>query len=240
MKIFLMIILVALAAVPDAFASSIPPEFSYTVYIEGKDAGKSVTKFTKTPDRLVFDSSTKISFAEYTLELTTRTEADPITYEILKFAWDGARTNYLLGGEAVAEGDSVHGFVVENGIQYPHSRNTKHPRTMVLEDYVACHQLLIGLGYFQEGVEEQVIDLFLPTSFMVNDALVVKSSEALIESDIDEALCIKVQVHMTGAAAYVMFFDQKRGMPVYIAFPGTNAEVFLDEFFGDTPVSRFR
>ena len=49
-----------------------------------------------------------------------------------------------------------------------------------------------------------------------------------------------VLIAMGGSNAFASFYDPGRRLPVYIAFPSVAVEVFLDEFYGDTPVSRFR
>jgi hypothetical protein len=67
-----------------------------------------------------------------------------------------------------------------------------------------------------------------------------KGSDVALESETEEAVCGKLVVSIQGSAAFVSYFDPKRNLPVYLAFPETATEVFLYDFFKDEPVSRYR
>lgn len=240
MKYVLIILALLIALAPGASANSLPSEFSYTILIEGKESGKSQTKVTETSDRLIFDTNSFVNFGEYKLEINTRVEADKKTSQILKFSYEGEKPGILMGGEAIVSGDTIHGFSVENGVEYPVSRVSTHPNPVFLEDYVMVCQVLLARAYFNAKEDPWATSVFLPTSWIVNDRLVIaKAADAYLESDIKETTCTKLQVQFSGSHAFVSFFDHKRGLPVYLAFPGTNTEAFLDEFYGDTPVSRY-
>ena len=69
---------------------------------------------------------------------------------------------------------------------------------------------------------------------------VISASEISFESNIKETTCTKIVLTIEGGSGFASYFDEARGLPVYLAFPASNTEVFLDEFFGDEPVTRYR
>ena len=230
----------AFSAAKDDHPKPIPKEFSYTYMIEGQLVGKSSTKTTETADRLVFDSKTDVAFGEYKFDMATHTEADKKTYRILKFTYEGSKGGMMIGGESTVTPDSVVGFMMENGSTFPGQVDLANDQIVMFEDYIAVHQVLLARAYFEKGIELWNTDMFLPSTFQVKDVAMGTFADAYLESDYDEAVVSKLQVQMQGAHQYIIFYDKKRGMPLYLAFPGVNTEVFLDEFYGDMPVSRYR
>lgn len=218
----------------------IPREFSYTYLIEGQIVGKSATKTTETADRWIFDTRSEIGFGEYKLDLVSRTEADKKTYRVLKFQYDGYKGGMMIAGEASIHADSIAGYMVENGATFPGHVQLMNDELVVFEDYVAVHQVLMVRAFFEKGLELWNTDMFLPSTFQFKEVALGTFADAYLESDYDEAVVSKVQIEMKGAHQYIIFYDKKRGMPLYMAFPGVNTEAFLDEFYGDMPVSRYR
>jgi len=49
----------------------------------------------------------------------------------------------------------------------------------------------------------------------------------------------KLLVAIQGGDPFESLIDPERGIPVYIRFPGIGAEVFLNDFYGDNPVSQY-
>jgi hypothetical protein len=65
------------------------------------------------------------------------------------------------------------------------------------------------------------------------------TGEVAVESDTRSVTARKLVVSIEGGDAFESLIDPKRGVPVYLRFPGVGAEVFLADFFGDKPTPRY-
>ena len=240
MKPHFAIVLAALVAVPVAAQSGLlPPESGYTIYIHGQPAGKSTLRVTETGDGLVMESTSSVHWDQFKLELKTRTVADKQTFLVKKFTWDGERTGMLISGEAVVNGKTVEGFMVENGEKVPFKRVSKNAQIVFMEEYVVAHQVLMALVFARSDGRTHRYGLLFPSNLNLTDMTLVKGSELAVESETKETICEKYTVEISGSSPFVGYYDAKRKMPVYLAFPVSGTEEFLDEFFGDRPVSRW-
>lgn len=69
---------------------------------------------------------------------------------------------------------------------------------------------------------------------------ITKGSVSALESMTQEAICTKLVIAIQGSSPFASYFDPESGLPVYLAFPTALVEVFLDDFYGDVPISRYR
>jgi hypothetical protein len=237
---FFLSIVVATAVSTGAPAVDLPSEFSYTVYVEGKPAGSSSTKVTETPEGYIFETHVLLSRLDYELDINARTEVDKNTFLPLKFEYSGTRRGKEMKGDAVFDGKHVYCAVVENGENFPSSREAKHSEVLVLEDYVMDHEVLLALAFARAEKDPADFGLLLPSLCNVTNVKVTKGSDLALESETQEAICEKFIVLIENSTSFASYYDPKRGLPVYLAFPSTYTEVFLDDFFGDTPISRYR
>ncbi len=240
MRQHIAIVLVALVAIPVAAQSGLLPlESGYTIYIHGQPAGKSTLRVTETEDDLVMESASLVHYDQFKLDLKTLTVADKQTFLVKKFTWDGERTGMLISGEAVVNGKTVEGFIVENGEKAPFKRVSKNAQIVFMEEYVVAHQVLIALVFARSDERTHRYGLLFPSNLNLTDMTLVKGSQLAIESETKEAICQNYTVEISGSSPFVGCYDAKRKMPVYLAFPMSGTEEFLDEFFGDRPVSRW-
>jgi hypothetical protein len=232
--------IVTAAASAEAPVLDLPSEFSYTIYVEGERAGSSTTKVTETAEGYILESHVLLKRADFRIDLKARTEVDKRTLLPLKFEYSGTKSGNQVEGEAIIEGKDVYCSVVENDEKFPTSRESRHPKVLVLEDYVMDHEVLLALAFARSGEDPANFGLLFPSICNVTAVSVTKGSELALESETQEAICEKYVVMIEGSSAFASFFDPQRGLPVYLAFPTTYTEVFLDDFFGDTPITRYR
>jgi len=238
-------VIVAIALVVFLFtgvlaAGPLPSEFSYTILKEGKQIGTSASQVESGKNTIVFTTNTQLSFSEFELDINTRTEVDSKTFIVRNITYDGIRMGKIIEGEFVIEGATVDGWTSDDGNQTPYTRNADFPRVLLLEDYVMCHEVIIANAYMATGEDAAEFGLFMPSSGMIVPVKIAAGSVTALESETQEAICTKILVAMGGSSAFASFYDPKRGLPVYLAFPAAMVEVFLDDFYGDTPISRFR
>ena len=235
------IVLAALVVIPVAARSGLlPSESSYTIYIHGQPAGQSTLRVTETEDDLVLESASRVHYDQFKLDLKTRTVADKHTFLVKKFNWDGERTGMLIAGEAVVNGQTVDGYMVENGEKAAFKRVSKNPQIIFMEEYVVAHQVLMALAFARSEERTVRYGLLFPSNLNMTDVTLIRGGELSVESETKETICDKYTIEITGSSPFVSYYDTKRKMPVYLAFPTSGTEEFLDEFFGDKPISRWR
>jgi len=221
-------------------SAELPSEFSYIIYVKGEPVGRSDSKVTVSDDAIVFESHTEIATAEFKLVIDSRTELDRETYLPRKFTFDGERQVTLIEGDVNIFGNEVTGSIGENGELFPVNQTAPHPQVLILEDYIMAHEVAVALAFKKTGLDKTQFGLIVPSVGRVVEVSVQKGSDLAFESNTKEAICEKLVVAIKGSSPFVSYFDPGRNMPVYLAFPGSMTEVFLDEFFDGDPVSRYR
>ncbi len=233
--------LLALAAT-DAGAQKLPGKVSFTVLIEGEKVGHTDITIEETANRLILTSIMKLERANLTQTGSARTVADKQTYQVLKFDCEQERNGIKYGADLNYDADRIYGHTIDQNETFGASRTPQHKTTIFLADFLFEHQILLGrlhTSRYEDRVPHRY-GLIFPLNLSQANVAITTASEAFLESDIKEAAVVKLHVAIDGSEPFVSFWDQGRGLPLYIAFPATNTEVFLDEFFGDTPISRFR
>lgn len=240
-RLSLMLALVFLAQLPvQVWANTLPKKIGYTIYSQGKEAGHSDITVTETATELVLESKTTMDFGTEKMEMSCRTVADPKTFIVRSFDFHGVKAGTNIDGQMFAEGDSLYGTVIRGDQERSDYRITPFEKTLMFEDYIVEHQVLIALAHSVSEVDPADYGLMLPASFALLRASLVFATTLEIESDVKAAVCKKLLVAVEGSEPYASYWDPKRKLPVYMAFPQTSVEVFLDEFYAGSPVSRFR
>lgn len=242
-SILLTLVLLAQLA-PRTWANPLPDKIGYTIYARGQEIGHSDITVTRTDDAIIFDTITKVDFAnDEKLDLRSRTKADPKTFLIRSFSYDGTRAGSELSGEVVAEGDSIYGTFWENGKERTDYRKNPFGPHLFLQDFVMSHEVLIARAQEAAGGDMKVpieYGIVFPSSLTLSKATVGFASTLEIESDTEAVVCKKLLVGIEGSQPFASYYDPERGLPVYMVFPQSLVEVFLDDFFGDSPITRYR
>jgi hypothetical protein len=223
-----------------ADAGELPDNFSYTIIKEGKRVGQTTTNVEIKDGICVFSSVTEVEFGEFALDVTTVTEMDAETFTARKFSYQGIRNEKLVEGEFVIEDKTIEGWTQENEFKTPYSYVSQFPGVLMLEDYVICHEAMIANAFMAGDNDPARFGLLMPSAGHTSFIEIAKGSVSSLESEISEAICTKLVVSVSGSSPFASYFDPERSLPVYIAFPAALVEVFLDDFWGDAPVSRYR
>jgi len=240
MKKALLVFVAALAATATvSSAGKLPPEFSYIIYVEGKDAGRSTTKVTETDNSFIFESETVVKTETFSLDLSTKTEVDKLSFLPLSFTFVGEKRGSELAGETTIVGKEATSVTSADGQEYSSNHSSEQP-LLILEDFVMAHEVMIARAFWESGENPASFGLLLPSSTTMTSVEIEKGSELAFESETKEAYCVKLVISMRNGSPFASFYDPERGIPVYMAFPGTATEVFLDEFFDGKPLSRYR
>lgn len=236
-----LIALVILAQFPHpGWANTLPGKIDYTIFARGQKVGQCNITVKETKKAIVLDSQTHIDFTkDVALDITSHTVADPKTFLVREYSVFGTKDNKPIDAHFVVVGDSIHGTILRGDQEQSDYLKSPYDQTLFLEDFVMDHEVLIALAQVAAG-EPRTYGLFFPVAMAINSARVSFASKVEIESDTEGVVCDKLLVGLDGGTNWASYYDPQRKLPVYMAFPATNVEVFLDDFFGDSPISRYR
>lgn len=238
-KLFLTVTVIVAATALPAWAGELPPEFSYIIYVEGERAGTSTTKVSDSGDSYVFESKTVVKKGEFSLDLSTRTEVDKRSFLPVSVSVMGEKMGNEVSGKTQILGMEATFKIEVDGEEFTSKRTSNHP-ILLLEDYVMAHEVIIARAFWESGEKHAKYGVAFPSMGSLTTSEVGRESEVLFESESKEAYCVKLVVSLQNSSPFASYFDPERGIPVYLAFPGTSTEVFLDEFFDGKPISRYR
>lgn len=239
MRLLTLIFLLVAAGHTAAQAVTLPDSVSYSIYMNGERRGASKIAITQSEDTIVFTSRNTMEFNTASMDLRSRTEADAKTFQIRRFEYEGDKANMTLRGTVVVRDDSIFADSVTPGRAGKFAIRVQRSHTLFLEDYVMEHEILIALAQQAAGKGPTEYALLFPSGFSSVIATQEVLTKVSISSDIAEAVTDKIQVHLSGSDPYFLLFDSKRSLPVYMVFPATRVEVFLDAFFGPHPLTRY-
>lgn len=235
------VVVLAVALTPCVAAEApptLPSKIGYTFYLDGKRVGRADVRVIHDGDALRFESKLRVDNGPASIELSTRAEADPETFALRSFSCEGTKGGEPASSSVTVQGDSAFGLVTWGGEKSPRGRRVTPGPMVVWEDWAMELEILLARQQARE-LEPKTRGLLLASNFSTAKVLLGYSGEVLVESDHGSMTARKLLVAIQGGEPYESMIDPKLGIPVYIRFPGVKAEAFLDEFFGDNPVSRY-
>lgn len=238
------VVLVLAAAVTGALpahARELPARLSYTFYVDGVRVGHSRMAITRGGDALVFDSQTRVELGPNVIELTSRTVADPKTYVVREFSFEGTKGGMPVAAHVVFAGDSATGWVMNTEAQERRPRKQSHPGGFaVFEDWVMDLEVIFALRQSVQPAGTSEYQMLFPNSFLTAEALMGFTGEVAVESETRSMVGRMLEVAMSGGDPFESHVDPATGVPVYIHFPGSRTEAFRDDFFGPNPLCRYQ
>ncbi len=234
------LILALVTSTAEAAAEGLPSKLAYTFYLRGSRVGQASVTIQEKGEVLRLESKLHVETAKARLELSTHTEADPKTFALRSFAYEGVKGKDTVATSVTVLGDSVYGFTATNGKRQPQARRVNPHPILVWEDWVPDIEILLALQQAREFKNPSTRGLLLAGSYASSIVTVGYSGEVVVESATKSMVARKLLVAIQGGDPFESLIDPKRGVPVYIRFPGIGAEIFLDDFFGDNPISRYK
>jgi hypothetical protein len=218
-------------------ADPLPGTLDYTFFVRGKRVGGAHVRVAEDARALRFQSTLTVDDGTVTIELSTRTEADPRTYALRRFSFEGTKGGAKVGASVTVDGDSAYGVVSKGETKSPRKQRVTPSPMVVWEDWVMELEVLLALQQAREFAP-RTRGLLLASSYATAQVTLGYTGEAVVESAERSLAARKLLVAIAGGEPFESMVDSV-GVPVYIHFPGVRAEVFLDDFFGDNPVSRY-
>ncbi|HXV12877.1 MAG TPA: hypothetical protein VEC56_01595 [Candidatus Krumholzibacteria bacterium] len=222
-----------------AAETPLPPRAGYTFYVQGQRVGRCDVRITQTDTALRFESTLRVENGSAVIELSTKAEADPRTYALRSFSYEGTKGGMPATASVTVAGDSVFGHFSLNGPRKAQRRSVNPRPVVVWEDWAMEIEILLALQQAREFKNPSTRALLLAGSFTSTVVTLGFTGEAVVESADRSMTARKLVVGIEGGDPFESLIDPKLGVPVYIHFPGIRAEAFLDDFFGDNPSPRY-
>lgn len=240
LEVLLVAGLVCLAPLTGVQAGTLPQTLGYSFYVEGEPAGRADIKITQTAKELVFESRTRVLTNYSVMAYTARTVADPKTYFVRQFSMEGTKGERSIACAATLTPDSVFGYLETS--DGPADRRLKMPLspTLLFEDWLVEHEVLMALTQARATEKTSKYGLLFPSTFTPATMTMGYAGDVLVEAGAHSMTARKLVVILTGASPYESHVDPKTGIPVYIRFPQTETEIFLDKIFGENPLTYYQ
>lgn len=226
--------------VDGARADALPKSLGYSFYVQGEPAGRADIKITRTAKELVFESQTRVLTGFTVMALTSRTVADPKTYAVRDFTYHGTKGNHTVSCEAHMIADSVYGYTEMDGALTDRHLKMSLPHNLLFEDWVVEHEIIIALTQAHSSNKTDTYGMIFTSSFSPADVTAGFSGDILVEAGARSMTARKLLVMIRGAQPFESRVDPKTGVPVYIRFPDSQTEMFLDEIFGENPLTYYQ
>jgi hypothetical protein len=221
-------------------AGTLPKTLGYTFYVRGEPAGRADIKITRTKNDLVFESRTRVVNNYAVLAYTSKTVADPTTYQVRDFKLEGTKSDFPIACEAHLHADSAYGYVETNGKLVDKHVQIRFKPAVLFEDWLVEHEILLALTQARSTSKTSTYGLLFPTAFSPADLTMGYSGDVLVEAGAKSMTARKLVVIIGGAQPFESHVDPKTMVPVYIRFPDSQTEMFLDQIFGENPLSYYQ
>ena len=222
-----------------ARAGELPKNLRYSFYVNGEPAGHAEVKITRTPTSLVFESDTRVLTGVAVIALESKTVVDPGTYAVSEFSCKGTKGDHTVSCEARVHADSAFGYYEMDGDIRDKHLKMRHPKTLLFEDWLMEHEILFALTQARSEQRTTTYNLLFPTSLAPAEVTLGYSGEVLEEAGPRSMTARKLIVIIAGAEPFESHVNPKNGIPVYMRFPTSHTEAFLDEIFGENPTTYY-
>ncbi len=227
------------APVAAAAATQLPPKLGYTFYLRGERAGHANVRIAEKNGTITIESTFDVGTGASKIALTTHTEADAHTYALRSFSYKGTKGGTPVAASVTVLGDSVYGSTTAGSTVVRQGRRVTPKPVLVWEDWTMDLEILLGLQQSREFQNPLKRGVVLAASYSSALATIGFTGEVSVESATQSLIARKLVVAIEGGQPFESLIDPKRWVPVYLRFPGVGAEIFLDDFYGDNPVSKY-
>ncbi len=221
-----------------AHAGSTPSEVTYLYFIQGNYAGKSVVEITEKSDIYVYTSTSEIKFGDFAQTLSCRTEIEKTTLRPRFFRYEGVLNGGAVSGTLRVEGDTLHAETEIDGDRFASTKEFIDP-SCLFQDYIPEHQIVILNKIL--AVDEMFVrfNVLLPSNQMSLAAVITIESELELPTHPRPTVGKKYAISIQNSSTYYSYLDPKRNIPVYMDFPVSQTEVFLEGAFGENPRPKY-
>jgi hypothetical protein len=221
-----------------AGSADLPSKATYFYFVDGKSAGRSEIRTVVNGGITVVTSTSEIAYPGFKQTLACRTEYDRATGQAKVFKYEGFRDDQTMSGTVSMGAGEAEGQLEANGAPYS-GKAAWDPPTYLFQDYVPDHLMAMGRDLLAFEKSSVRFSLLFPASMVLHEATATHESEIELPVRPRPVVCRKVGIRFKNAAPFYVYVDIKRAIPVYLEFPAVRTEVFLQDTWGDKPMTKY-
>ncbi len=219
-------------------ADDFPSKATYLFFIQGAPAGKSDIAFAGENGAYVFTSTTEVALGEQRHSLSCRSEFDKNTLRPRLFRYEGTRGGESVSGSIRLDPDSIRASLEVSGTQTS-SRMLWVDGTFVFQNYVPEHLAVLARYLAASPKAFERFSILFPSDMMAAPGIATIETEVELATRSAPIVCKIYSVTLQNSAPFYLFVDSKRNSLVYMDFPVTQTEVFLESAFGSHPGTQY-
>ena len=231
--------LAASAATPGlSRAADFPAKATYLFYIQGVPSGRSDIECTTERGAYIFRSTSILTNGQLADTLSCRTEFDQKTLRPRFFEYSGRLSGESASGTVTVQGDSAFSQTVRAGTPMAVRLKWTDP-TLIFQNFVPEHLIVVSRFLAASKVLAGRFTILFPADMMFVPGAYEVSSEVELPTRPTPSICKKFGIAPQSSFPFYMYVEKKSSLPVYLEFPGVQAEMFLRSAFGDNPQPKF-
>lgn len=238
-KIALLLGFTATMAAVTARAEGFPKELVYRFYAGGQYLGKCEIKSGEKDGAYTFDSRSEMRNGEFYQNLECYSEFDKETLAPRYYSYHGTKAGAKVGGSLDFTPGQISGDIEVNGDSFP-SKLAVGDHIVLFENYVLEHQTILLATLARSSDPLMRFSIFFPSDFTPAPCV------AMVESDVELPLrpkptvCRKYSVTIQPSETFYGYFDPEQQVAVYMDYPRSSIEIFLESAWGDNPPLKYK
>jgi hypothetical protein len=210
---------------------------TYLFFVKGELAGKSEVKAELSNGTLVLESTTETQIGEGWMSLKNRTEYERKTLRPRLYRYEGSRAGESMSGTIRFQPDSIRAELEVGGTDMT-AKVAWTDGTVIFQNYVPEHLLVMARELADSNRAFRRFRVLFPADMMTAQGF--GSAETEFELPIrPPVVCMVYTVSLETSPPFFLYYDREGKALVYIDFPSTETEVFLQSVFGDQPKSKY-
>ncbi|NIM18899.1 MAG: hypothetical protein GTO42_02590 [Candidatus Latescibacteria bacterium] len=223
-----------------AFGGEFPLTATYHFFDSSQPIGFCKISAKEKDGKILINSRTLVEGEDYRIDMNAETEADPVTFRTHRFTYDGTVDRRPVSGKFHLQEDSIYGYSETDGNGFSYEKKLDSSGVFPLQEFLMEHQILLARAYLSGEKYLMKCNVFFPSHTTATPASITIESEREIPVGDKAVVCKKLVINVQSSSAIASFVDPKVNLPIYILFPATQIEAFLESHYGEHPTPFYR
>lgn len=219
-------------------AEVFPEELVYRYYVRGHYAGRCVIESVEKEETFSFNSKSEVQTAQLPQTLECYSEFDRETLAPRYYSYRGTKGGSAISGAMDFTPTLVKGTVEINDDAFPSKLDLKD-QTILFENYVMEHQTIMLATLARSSEPFIRFSLFFPSDFTSASCVAMIESEVELPLRPKPTVCQKFSITIQSSDTFYGYFDPDRRLAVYMDYPASAVEIFLESAWGDNPPQKY-
>jgi hypothetical protein len=237
-KISLLLFLGLIVVCGTAEAGRFPSRLVYLFYAHGQYVGRCVVEAEEKADVYEFKSSSEVRIGIFVQSMECFTEFNKETLAPKYYSYRGEKVGQKMSGVIEFTEETIKGDLEFNGAPIPSEQATKG-QIILYENYVMDHQTMMLATLAASGEPYVRFHTFSPSDFVQAQTVALVESEVELPLKPKPSVCTKWAISLQSADPYFGYFDPERQVAVYMDYPLSGVEIFLESAWGENPPTHY-